>query len=173
MEYNSEDTLCHSRNPEVALTGDTHGNRRGKFLQLGLAGAKAIRRKREETECREGHNLRLHTVNDTGERMSDDGQSTEEAGLQSSVLRRSTSTLVAVAGSSLRSSSFIGDLVDFVCLAILDVDGANQVLLWNFLEMAMVLVLGYTSGNAMTSGCRADQYRTSIRKEKMTHRICN
>ena len=80
---------------------------------------------------------------DTGEGTSDDGQSTKEAGFQSSVLTGRTfavvvvtddnplDTLVAVIPCGLRNSSpFTGDLVlDLVRLAVLNVDGTNQAVL--------------------------------------------
>ena len=106
---------------------------------------------------------------DTGERTSDNGQSTEETGLKSSVLTRGTftvvvvtnddplDTLVTIIRSSLRDSSpFSGDLVlNLVRLAVLNVDGTNQAVLRDVLEMTTILEPGSTSGDVIS------RYRTN------------
>ncbi len=90
---------------------------------------------------------------DTGERTGDDSKTAEETGLESSVLTRGTFTVVvvtdddpldaviAVVGSSSRNTAVLaGELVlDLVGLAVLSVDGANQAVLGDVLEMSTVL----------------------------------
>ena len=123
-------------------------------------------------ECQCEHSLFLQVgLMDTSERTSDDGQSTKEAGLQSGVFTRGTftvvvvtdddplDTLVTVVRCSLRDSSpYTGDLVlDLIRLAVLDVDGTNQAILRDVLEMTTVLEPRSTSGD-MISRYRTGQY---------------
>lgn len=102
---------------------------------------------------------------DSGKRLGDDGETTEESGLKSSVLSRRTltkviasdnnpsDTVVSVSNGSLGNSApLASDLVsDVVGLLVLSVDGSNHVVVGDVLEMASVLEPG-TGLRDMVSG---------------------
>lgn len=103
---------------------------------------------------------------DTSERADNDGETTKEAGFESSVLARGALTIVvvtnddpldaviAVVSSSLWDTTVLaGNLVlDLVGLTIFSVDGADKAVLGDVLEVSTVLQPGSTSRNMV---CRA------------------
>ena len=129
-------------------------------------------RRVSERQCKHSLLFQVGLVN-TGERAGDNRQTAEESGFQSGVLTRGTfsvvvitdddplDTPIAVISSSLRDSSpFTGDLVlDLVRLAVFNVDGTNQAVLGNVLQVPSVLKPGSTGGNVV-GGWRTDQYTT-------------
>lgn len=118
----------------------------------------------DEVKGQETLLLQVSLVN-SGKRLGDDGETTEESGLKSSVLSRRTltevitsdnnpsDTVVSVSNGSLGNSSpLASDLVsDVVGLLVLSVDGSNHVVVGDVLEMASVLKPG-TGLRDMVSG---------------------
>ena len=130
---------------------------------------------RRVSKCQGKHSLLLQIcLVDTGERTSDDSQSTEEAGFESGVFTGGTfavvvitddnplNTPIAIVCCSLRDTTpFPSDLVlDLVGFVVLNVYCADQAVLRNVLEVTAVLEPGSTSRNVI-GGWKTYQYKTS------------
>lgn len=119
----------------------------------------------DEVERQETLLLQVSLV-DSSKRLGDDGETTEESGLKSSVLSRRSltkvitsndnpsDTVVSVSNGSLGNSApLASDLVsDVVGLLVLSVDGSNHVVVGDVLEMASVLEPRTSLGDMVGGG---------------------